>query len=358
MKISFIIPANSFSGGIRVIGIIAEALVQRGHDVHLFAQPFKHPGLKGKVRHYLKTGRLPKLPPEGPFLDGLGARLHKIDKPRPVMDADLPDADIVVATWWETAFWVDKLSDSKGAKTYFMQDYGAAGQEFEKISPTWALPMTFVTLTNTLAGMIREKNPDADITVVPNAVDQDIFNAPFRRRGQPPRIGFMHRVPHLKGADLALAALEKIRAAVPDLRVSAVSPALIPLPDWIDLVHRPDDARLVETYQACDLWLFPSRMEGFGMPIVEAMACRTPVISTRVGGAPDLIRDGENGFLVDIEDVDAMAEKAISILTGPVEDWDRMSDAAWGTVSSYTWSDAAAMFERAFETAIAKAAKG
>lgn len=356
MKISFVIPANTFSGGIRVIGIIAMELLRRGHDVHLFTQPFKRPSLKKTIKIFLKTGKMPKPPPEGPFLDPIASRVHKLDRARPIVDSDLPDADVVVATWWETAFWVDALSDRKGAKAYFMQDYGAAGQEIEKISPTWALPTTFITLTNTLAAMIRDKTPEADITVVSNAVDHELFHAPQRPRGRPPRIGFMYRVPHLKGADVALRALEQVRAAVPDLSVIAISPGPVPLPDWIELISGPDDAGLVAAYRSCDLWLFPSRMEGFGLPIVEAMACRTPVISTRVGGAPDLIRDGENGFLVEIDDADAMAEKAISILTAPAEDWVRMSDAAWHTVASYTWSDAAELFEGALLKAAAKRA--
>lgn len=356
MKISFVIPANTFSGGIRVIGLIAEELIRRGHDVNLFTQPFKTPGLKQSLKSYVKKGRWPKPPPEGPFLDAIASRVHKLDRARPVVDADLPDADVVMATWWETAYWVAELSDRKGAKVYFMQDYGAAGQEIEKISPTWALPMTFITLTSTLAGMIREKNPQADITVVANAVDHGLFNALPRKRGRPPRIGFMYRAPRLKGADMALRALEHIRAKVPNLSAIAVSPGPVSLPDWIELVARPDDDELVAAYRSCDLWLFPSRMEGFGLPIVEAMACRTPVISTRVGGAPDLIRDGENGFLVEIDDANAMAEKAIATLTASEEDWARMSEAAWRTVSSYTWSDAVDLFEGALATAAARRA--
>jgi glycosyltransferase involved in cell wall biosynthesis len=281
-----------------------------------------------------------------------------LDRARPVTDTDLPAADVVVATWWETALWVDRLSPDKGAKAYFMQDYGAAGQEIEKIAPTWELPMTFVTLTDTLAGMIRERNPGADVTVVPNAVDHGVFNAPPRGRNARPRIGFMYRAPHLKGADVAFDVVERIRAAIPDLAVTALSPGPVALPDGIDLVARPDDAALVEAYRSCDLWLFPSRMEGFGLPLVEAMACRTPVVSTRVGGAPDLIRDGENGYLVEIDDAEAMAARAVAILTGPKEDWRRMSEAALGTVASYTWADAAERFEAALLRAAAEAGQG
>jgi glycosyltransferase involved in cell wall biosynthesis len=83
------------------------------------------------------------------------------------------------------------------------------------------------------------------------------------------------------------------------------------------------------------------------------MACRTPVISTPVGAAPDVIRNGENGFVVESDHAVTMAEKAISLLSAPDEDWVRMSDAAWNAASSYTWSDATDLFEVALERSAA-----
>ena len=60
-------------------------------------------------------------PPENQpsFFDNLPVEHKIIDRYRPVEDKDVPDADVVVATWWETPKWVAKLSPSKGAKAYF-----------------------------------------------------------------------------------------------------------------------------------------------------------------------------------------------------------------------------------------------
>jgi glycosyltransferase involved in cell wall biosynthesis len=49
-------------------------------------------------------------------------------------------------------------------------------------------------------------------------------------------------------------------------------------------------------YADCDVWLFASFSEGFGLPIIEAMACRCPVVATRAGCAPDVIKEGVNGY--------------------------------------------------------------
>jgi glycosyltransferase involved in cell wall biosynthesis len=58
-------------------------------------------------------------------------------------------------------------------------------------------------------------------------------------------------------------------------------------------------------------------MESFGLAALEAMACETPAVATRVGGVPELITDGEDGLLFPIGDVDAMAAASIGLLRDP-----------------------------------------
>jgi N-acetyl-alpha-D-glucosaminyl L-malate synthase BshA len=61
--------------------------------------------------------------------------------------------------------------------------------------------------------------------------------------------------------------------------------------------------------------LMPSEMESFGLAALEAMACGVPAVATRVGGVPELITDGEDGFLEAVGDVEAQAGKALQLLT-------------------------------------------
>jgi N-acetyl-alpha-D-glucosaminyl L-malate synthase BshA len=73
--------------------------------------------------------------------------------------------------------------------------------------------------------------------------------------------------------------------------------------------------------------LMPSEMESFGLAALEAMACGLPPVSTRVGGVPELISDGVDGFLEPVGDIGAQAARVVSLLTDDAL-YRRMSAAA------------------------------
>ena len=87
----------------------------------------------------------------------------------------------------------------------------------------------------------------------------------------------------------------------------------------VDFVGKQENVN--ELLALSDLMLMPSEMESFGLASLEAMACRVPAISTRVGGIPELIDDGRgslsaaNGLLYEVGAVEAMAEGAIWLLS-------------------------------------------
>jgi len=97
----------------------------------------------------------------------------------------------------------------------------------------------------------------------------------------------------------------------------------------------------------------PSR--GVPPAAAEAMACRCPVVSTRVGGPMDIIEEGVNGFLVDTEDAEALAERLVHVLHMAEDRWRAMSNAAYATAIECNWDDSTALIEKALDTAIAQA---
>ncbi|HZE72617.1 MAG TPA: N-acetyl-alpha-D-glucosaminyl L-malate synthase BshA [Pyrinomonadaceae bacterium] len=75
--------------------------------------------------------------------------------------------------------------------------------------------------------------------------------------------------------------------------------------------------KIVDYLSASDVLLLPSEQESFGLAALEAMACEVPVIASRVGGIPEVVEDGETGFLSAVGDVDKMAADAARLLTDP-----------------------------------------
>lgn len=74
---------------------------------------------------------------------------------------------------------------------------------------------------------------------------------------------------------------------------------------------------IVNYYNMCDILLFPSRLEGFGIAVAEAMACAKPVVTTNCSSLPELVVDGKGGFLCEMDNVDEFAEKIIFLAKEP-----------------------------------------
>jgi glycosyltransferase involved in cell wall biosynthesis len=82
----------------------------------------------------------------------------------------------------------------------------------------------------------------------------------------------------------------------------------------VAICTRVSQERLLELYQGASCYVLSSNEEGFGLALVEAMACGIPVVSTRCGGPEQTVLHRENGLLVPIRDADAMAEALLSLL--------------------------------------------
>lgn len=87
-----------------------------------------------------------------------------------------------------------------------------------------------------------------------------------------------------------------------------------------------------------DVMVFPSLFEGFGLVILEAMACGVPVIATPNGAAPDILTDGEDGFVVPIRNAEAIAEK-LRLLCRDRDQLEAMSDTALRTAAVHSWEE-------------------
>jgi glycosyltransferase involved in cell wall biosynthesis len=349
----------SLTGGDRVIAIYAERLKERGHEVFVISRPGQRPpSLRQQVKSLLKgRGWISVAKNERSHFDGVDVPHKVIDRWRPVTDADVPDADVVVATWWETAEWVANLSEAKGAKAYFIQhhevfDYSPK----DRAAATYSLPLHKITISKWLIDLMRTQYSDSNVSLVPNSVDTEQFYAPPRGKQPIPTVGMLYSQTPWKGCDVSLRAFSLAAQKLPGVRLIAFGSsdplADLPLPAGTKYIQQPAQKEIKDIYASCDVWLCGSWSEGFHLPPLEAMACRCPVVSTRVGGPLDVLEDGVNGYLVPLGDSTALADQLVHVLTFPEAEWRVMSDAAYTTATRYTWDDATERFEAALQTAI------
>ena len=135
MRINFILPRPSLSGGIKSNRLIAEALVRRGHDVSILyssvpaRMPPKRRILK-LIRYWVNRYKVRHK--QQHHLESSIAKLLPVER-RIITAVDAPDADVTIATWWETAHWIKDWPQSKGKKAYFIRGYELYGGDSNKV---------------------------------------------------------------------------------------------------------------------------------------------------------------------------------------------------------------------------------
>lgn len=171
---------------------------------------------------------------------------------------------------------------------------------------------------------------ETDIQVIPNFVDTDLFkpqeNGEFRNvlapNGEKILVHTSNFRPVKRVPD-TIKIFEKVQQEIPSkLILIGDGPdrsecerlcRQLELCDKVKFLGKQDG--LVEILSSADLFLIPSQSESFGLSALEAMACGLPVISSSVGGLPELVRHNETGFIAEIGDVDRMAKYALELLT-------------------------------------------
>ncbi len=148
----------------------------------------------------------------------------------------------------------------------------------------------------------------------------------------------------IKGPDVLLAAVERLRELVPELCVLLTGPArgyVIEGLEQTGVAYRhvllDDLGDVARAYAALDVCLVTSRDEGGPKAVLESMATGVPLVTTRVGQAADLVRDGENGHLVEVGDAEAVAAAAARVAAATEAELAPMVAAARATAEACSY---------------------
>jgi L-malate glycosyltransferase len=187
----------------------------------------------------------------------------------------------------------------------------------------------------TVSRFLKEKtltnyNIEKDISVIPNFVDTDLFKPTdgcyFRKHIAPNGEKILIHTSNfrqVKRVADTIKILELVLKEVPaklilvgdgpDRSECERLARSLGLWDHVKFLGKQDG--LVDILSSSDLFLIPSQSESFGLAALEAMSCGLPVVSSSVGGLPELIRHNETGYIAEIGDTERMARYVLDLLT-------------------------------------------
>ena len=123
------------------------------------------------------------------------------------------------------------------------------------------------------------------------------------------------------------------------------------LDEYVTFVGKVSNEKVPEYMVASDVFVLPSLSEGFPNVVLEAMASGLPIVATKVGGLPEIVKDRENGFLVEPKNPEEIAEKVLLILKGD-ELRERISEYNKKKVKEYSWERVSEQIEEVYFKAL------
>lgn len=292
---------------------------------------------------------------------------------RPTAESFWPDAQIVFCTA-ESYVPVRRarLAVTVHDAAYFEADAHHADQAFWRQKLKWKLLFHKLARTADMFHTVSQFSADrlghffpsiaSRLRVVPNAVTPHFFDpVPTAGREYLRDAGLLDR-PYIlvpgglhfrKNAELILAACPELIRRYPELVIAIVNhsnPAYAEraaaLGPNLRLLGFVEDHALHALYTSATVVWFPSRYEGFGLPVVEAMACGTAVVASNASSLPEIC--GNAALLIDVAQPDAHVD-ALSMLLTDARAREDFSIAGKVRASQFTWASSAAQLKRCFD---------
>lgn len=331
-------------GGSGVVATeLAKALAVRGHNVRLISSdpPFRLGEFQtGLVFHEVKTPGYP-LFREPQYLLSLANKLVEVTRE---FDLDIIHAHYAIPHAVAAYLARQILAASSPRKipqivtTLHGTDVTIIGSD-ESYFETAAFCIDQSDAVTAVSDSLRHETyrqlrVNADIRVIPNFLDRrhhrrvtdDGLGAHYRNGDDRTKLVIhISNFRPVKRADAVVRIFHRIQERVPARLLLVGDGPELPLARRVarelglsaDVDALGEQEQVVPILSVADLFLLPSSEESFGVAALEAMACGVPVVASRVGGLPEVIEDGVSGFLHDEQDLDAMANSAVQLLSDP-----------------------------------------
>lgn len=180
-----------------------------------------------------------------------------------------------------------------------------------------------------LVRLAKEADATSEFLCIPNGVDTKRFAPVVRPTNPKVKILFIGRLIPRKGFQRVVRALPQVRelSTVPfEIEVVGTGAAQTELnalasklgvSDLIHYVGTVSYDKLEQSYQYADIFVLTSLSEGMPSVILEAMGCGLPIIASDVGGNNEIVKEGENGFLIQGDDIETLAQRLATLINEP-----------------------------------------
>ncbi len=199
-----------------------------------------------------------------------------------------------------------------------------------------------------------------DIIVLPNGIELERFGNISLKWNQRNKktILFVGTLRPVKGVRYMIEAMKIIKEKSPGTRLNIIGDGpdrekletlvhKLNLQDCICFRGRISNTEIPRHMTQSDLFVLPSLSESFGIVNIEAMASGLPIVTTNVGGLPEIVKNGVNGFLVEPKNPEALAEKILLVLNDK-DLWEKISVQNIETASEYSWNKVVHKLEKAY----------
>ena len=186
------------------------------------------------------------------------------------------------------------------------------------------------------------------VVVIPNGVDLKMFtesNGRILLEGDP-SVLYVGHLSGLKGVDILIRAVAKLRSELPNIKLHLVGNGNAPcfaalskkegIEKYVIFHNWAKQSLIPSYYKSADICVFPSRHEGFGIVILEAMASGIPVIASDIPSFREIISNGTDGRLFKSQDVDALSKEVIALYHDPYLRKE-LTHNAFEKVTKYSW---------------------
>jgi len=354
MKITFLLPNIEISGGVKAILEFANHLQKRGHDVSVIypllpmSSGAKWYNIRKLVGRY--RGVIARLK-QGTRMRWFDLKADLIRVPT-FAERFIPDADIIVATWWETAYYVSRYGRSKGERFYLAQHYEIWGGPEEKVNNSYKLGLRIIANSTWLKNTLQDRLNVKSEALILHAPDLDKFYPEnVGRSANAIRILMPYRNLKWKGIEDGIRAFEIARKKHPAIQlVMFGTDSGKNVPKYAEFHKSPSSDELRRLYNSCDIFVFSSHTEGFGMPPMEAMACGCAVVTTNVGAVLDYAIPGETALVSPPQHPELLAENIVRLIENK-ELRKGISKAGHDyVIKNFSWEKSTGKLERIFRT--------